>query len=458
MLDTGIDVPEVVNLVFFKMVRSKTKFWQMVGRGTRLCPDLFGLGEDKKFFYIFDYCQNLEFFSENPDATEGHVAESLRKRLFKGRLELMVELARRDDGAVGGTAVRGPAVPYQDPKTEFDVFRDARDRLHAEVSKMNLDNFVVRPKRRAVEKYRSPDAWVDLSPEGHRELADEVAGLPAELDEEPEDAKRFDLLLLNLELARLRSEPRFERLRDQVRIIAGSLEEMRAIPMIQEQMALIQDLQTDEWWEDVTVPMLEGIRRRLRLLVPLIEVRRRKPIFTDFEDQIGEGSGVILDGFGGGNQWEKFREKARVFLRAHQDHIAIQKLRRNQPLTPSDLSELERVLAESGAGGPEEIKRAKAESHGLGLFVRSLVGMDRGAAKDAFAGFLDGKPMTANQIEFVDLIINQLTEFGTMDPERLYQSPFTDLAQHGPEGLFGEAEVERLVTAIRAVQRGAEAA
>ena len=89
MLDTGIDVPEVVNLVFFKLVRSKTKFWQMIGRGTRLCPDLFGPGKDKEFFYIFDYCQNLEFFSQNPETTDGQLGESLGKRLFKARLELI---------------------------------------------------------------------------------------------------------------------------------------------------------------------------------------------------------------------------------------------------------------------------------------------------------------------------------------------------------------------------------
>src|SRR5688572_9992678 len=92
MLDTGIDVPEVVNLVFFKLVRSKTKFWQMVGRGTRLCPDLFGPGQPKEFFYLFDYCQNLEFFSQNPDTVEGGLGESLGKRLFKARLELINEL------------------------------------------------------------------------------------------------------------------------------------------------------------------------------------------------------------------------------------------------------------------------------------------------------------------------------------------------------------------------------
>ena len=129
---------------------------------------------------------------------------------------------------------------------------------------MNVDNFVVRPKRRLVEKYARGEAWKVLSREALSEMADEVAGLPTELDPEGEEAKRFDLLMLNLQLARLRAEPGFERLRDKVRDIAALLEEKSAIPMVRDQMALIQDVQTDEWWQDVTVPMLEVARRRLR--------------------------------------------------------------------------------------------------------------------------------------------------------------------------------------------------
>ena len=171
------------------------------------------------------------------------------------------------------------------------------------------------------------------------------------------------------------------RLRDQVKAIAGLLEEKSAIPMIRHQMALIQDVQTDEWWQDVTIPMLEAVRRRLRDLVKLIEKQKRKPIYTDFEDQMGAETGFALPGLGEGADFARFRIKAQAFLRAHQDHIAIQKLRMNNALTASDLSELERVLVESGVGAPEDIERAKSESQGLGLFVRSMVGMDREAAR-----------------------------------------------------------------------------
>jgi type I restriction enzyme R subunit len=456
MLDTGIDVPEVVNLVFFKLVRSKTKFWQMVGRGTRLCPDLLGPGKNKPFFYLFDYCQNLEYFSQNPETVDGALGESLGKRLFKARLELISSLDQKLDA--DGSDWREVRQVYEEPKNEAEVRREVANLLHSEVAAMNLENFVVRPKRRLIEKYGKADAWGRLSPESLNELAHEVAGLPAEIDPEAEEAKRFDLLMLRLQLSLLHSEHGFARLRDQVKAIAGLLEEKSTIPMVWQQMALIQDLQTDEWWQDVTVPMLESARRRIRGLVGLIDKQQRKPIYTDFEDEMGPETGFDLPGFAPADDFEKFRAKAQAFLRAHQDHIAIHKLRRNQPLTKADLAELERMLAEGGIGRVEEIERAIRESKGLGLFVRSLVGLDRQAAKDVLSGFIAGKRLTANQIQFVDMIVNYLTEHGAMDASLLYESPFTDVTPRGPNGLFASAEIDELMTIINNVNSTAQAA
>jgi type I restriction enzyme R subunit len=456
MLDTGIDIPEVVNLVFFKLVRSKTKFWQMVGRGTRLCPDLFGPGQDKRSFYLFDYCQNLEYFSMNPATTEGALGESLGKRLFTARLELIGELDERVGAVDGGAAVMEPGATYADPKTEPEVRRATVELLHREVAAMNLDNFVVRPQRRVVERFAKPEAWTVLSAEALSELSHEVAGLPSELEAEAEEAKRFDLLLLKLQLARLRSEPGFERLRDQVKEIASLLEEKEAIPMVREQMALIQDVQTDEWWQDVTTPMLEIVRRRLRDLVKLIERQKRKPIYTDFEDVMGGEIQVML--LGEGADYPKFRAKAQAFLRAHQHHIAIHKLRMNKALTAADLAELERMIVESGIGAAADINRAKTESQGLGLFVRSMVGMDRGAAKEALAAFLTGKMLGANQIEFINLIVDHLTQHGVMQAARLYESPFTDLSPRGPDDLFSSDQVDELMAELEKIRRSATAA
>jgi type I restriction enzyme R subunit len=194
MLDTGIDVPEVVNLVFFKLVRSKTKFWQMIGRGTRLCRDLFGPDKHKELFYVFDYCQNLEFFKQHPTATEGALGNSLGKRLFTARLELISELDKARDN-----------VAAEADTAEVILRQDVAALLRGEVAAMNLENFVVRPKRRLVERYSQADAWLELKPDALAKLAHEVAGLPAEMEPEDEEAKRFDLLLLNLQLAVLRT-------------------------------------------------------------------------------------------------------------------------------------------------------------------------------------------------------------------------------------------------------------
>jgi type I restriction enzyme, R subunit len=451
MLDTGIDVPEVVNLVFFKIVRSKTKFWQMVGRGTRLREGLFGPGQNKEFFYIFDYCGNLEFFSQDLPTTDGAVTDSLSKRLFVRRLELIGALDDRKEGD------RSTTMSLSWSKAEYELRCALATRLHAEVEAMNDGNFVVRPKRELVDRYKVAEAWETLSEQEIGELARHVAGLPSELDPEDEEAKRFDLLLLNLQLGRLETTRLFSKQRDQLEAIAALLEEKGAIPTVRDQMELILAVQTDEWWQDVTVGMLEDVRKRLRGLVRLIDRRKRTPIYTDFQDERGDEKEIELPGVVSATDFERFRAKARDFLRRHENHITVHKLRTNQPLTDSDLHELERMIAESGIGTSEDIERAKKESEGLGLFVRALVGLDREAAVKAFERFMQGRTLTGQQIEFIDMMIGHLTEHGVMDPGLLYSSPFTDFSPHGADGLFGASRAVELIAVLEEIRKRAAA-
>jgi type I restriction enzyme R subunit len=441
MLDTGIDVPEVVNLVFFKLVRSKTKFWQMIGRGTRLRKDLFGPDQDKAFFYVFDFCQNQEFFSQDAPAVEGSTGESLSARLFRARLEVV--------GGLDGRLAAGSAA---DPAAEATLRKDIAGLLRAEVAAMNADNFIVRPHRKLVETYTKPDAWETLQPSDRDDLSHHLAGLPAELDPEKLEAKQFDLVMLNLQLCIVTARPGFDRLKERVIELAAALTENKNVPAIAAELELILEVQTEAWWHDVTVAELERVRRKLRGLMHLIDKKGRAVLYTNFEDEIGEHEEIVFEKFVTADAFARFREKARQFLRAHEDHIAIHKLRTNLALTVIDLAELERMLVESGTGTPDEIAKAKQESEGLGLFVRSLVGLDRGAAQHALSGFLAGRTLTASQIEFIQVLIDNLTSTGVVDPARLYEAPYTRLSGRGVEGVFREPDVVQLIEVLEEVR------
>ncbi|MFI6822864.1 type I restriction-modification enzyme R subunit C-terminal domain-containing protein [Micromonospora sp. NPDC050187] len=444
MLDTGIDVPEVVNLVFCKPVRSKSKFLQMIGRGTRLCPDLYGPGQHKKDFLVFDFCRNFEFFNQNPEQAERKLSKSLTERLFKAQLDLIHRLDQRIPADVG------PETTADGTQSEAGLRWDLARDLHARVESIHLDNFAVRPKRKLVEYYLDFTRWHRLTPEAVDEIGGNLAGLPTERTDEDEAAKRFDLLVLRLQLGQFEAIPDYDKLRQQVQLIASTLLEQTSIPAVREQQELLHEVAGDEWWQDVTLPMLELMRRRMRGLVRLIERAKRAIVYTDFSDELGEISVVSLDDIRVGTNFERFEAKARTYLREHEDRLALQKLRRNKQLSPTDLEELERMLVASG-GGPEEIEQARRSANGLGLFIRSLVGLDREAANEAFSEFLTGRTLTANQISFIGLIIAHLTQNGVLAPERLWESPFSDIAPD-PESIFPSADVDRLVAIIDSVR------
>jgi type I restriction enzyme R subunit len=453
MLDTGIDVPQVLNLVFFKAVRSKVKFLQMIGRGTRLCPGLFAPGVDKTEFYIFDFCANFEYFNENPRGALGGLAEPLGKRLFKARLDLLSLLP---DGTLPDPH------PASDQPGGYDTLASLRvsltDELHGEVAAMNQDNFIVRTEREHVSRFASREAWEKLDDSALGDLRAHVAGLPSEREPEHITAKLFDLICLQLQLALVRSTADFIAYRDKVIELASGLEAKEAIPAVRAEFALIQDVQTEEYWKDITLPVIEHLRRHLRGLIQFIERKSSKPVYSVLTDQIGEASEITLKDFSTGINLAQYRKKVEAYIRANENHVAIAKLKHNKPLTPTDLSELERFVYESE---PVESRARFEECYGKGqslpAFIRSLVGLDRAAAKEAFGGFLDSNRYSSRQIRFVEMIIDRLTAAGVMDPGSLYEPPFTSIHHEGLDGAFEDGDADAIVSLLGEINRRAAA-
>jgi type I restriction enzyme R subunit len=238
---------------------------------------------------------------------------------------------------------------------------------------------------------------------------------------------------------------------------SAALEDQTGIPAIAQQAVLIEEIQTNQWWECVTLPLLELVRLRLRDLVQHIDKSRKAVVYSNFSDEIGDGVEHLLPQIGE-TDFARFKQKARHFLKAHEDHIVLHKLRQGKPLTPTDLSELEKMLLDAGIGEEDDIERArKMTSHGFGIFVRSIVGLERASVREAFGEFLAEGFATAAQIEFINMVIEHLTDQGVMDPALLYEPPFTDIAPTGPEKLFDEEKVTRLFTKIQAINDSAVA-
>lgn len=323
---------------------------------------------------------------------------------------------------------------------------------------MNLNNFIVRPQGEHVGRFSERKAWDRIDGDMLAELRDHVAGLPSERDPEHITAKLFDLVCLNLQLALVNGTRDFITCRDRIIEVALTLETMDAIPAVKQKLELIQEVQTEAFWKDATLPMIESVRRGLRELVKFIERKAVKPVYTVLTDEIGEAKEVGLKDFSTGINIAQYKRKVEAFIRASENHVAIAKLKHNKPLTPTDLRELERFVY--GSDVVESRKRFE-ESFGsdrpLTVFIRSLVGLDRNAAKDAFGQFLDQNRYSSQQIRFVEMIIDRLTQGGMMEPGQLYEPPFTGLHYEGLDGAFGDADADVIVGVIEEINRRAAA-
>lgn len=443
MLDTGIDVPEVVNLVFFKAVRSKVKFMQMIGRGTRLCENLFAPDEHKKEFFIFDYCSNFEYFNDNPEGAPVSTTEPLGQRLFKARLNLLSLLNAKD---------------YQTEELKA-VQQEVQQSLQNEVKSMNTDNFIVRSELEHVEHFKNDASWNNLDDLAIGTLREHISKLPNQLEAEALEAKLFDLLCYNLELAVLeQNNTAINGYANKVIEIASKLETKDNIPVVKAQIELIQEIQTAEYWKGITVPILEAMRKRIRGLVVLIEKTSSKVVYSMLDDEIGEAVLMGIPVVSSGVNLVQYRKRVESFIKANEDHITIAKLKRGLTLTPKDLSELERFVFEAQeVESKEKFEQCFGVDQSLPMFIRSLVGLDRQAVQAAFSKYLQGTTYNEKQIRFIEMVIEHLTIRGTLQPEQLYEPPFNQIHFEGIDGVFTGGDADNILNVVEAFNESAVA-
>lgn len=440
-LDTGIDVLGIVNLVFFKPVRSYTKFIQMIGRGTRLCPNLFGPNDNKKKFYIFDACGNFEYFDSNPPKSNGSETLSLDEAIFIKRLSLAENI--KDD----------------DEKLK-EYSSELKDSLHNAVKTMNRDNFIVRRYLEDVDTYSDRAIWDNLSDNDVTAITSKIAKLPTTVNEGNELNKRFDLLMLNMQLALYsHTLDKFEKYKTKLKIIANLLEGKASIPQVKKHIELICDIQTEEYWEDVTILELEEIRRKLRALVDVLDYEKQEIVYSDFTDELTQTEPSKTDR----NTPEadidrvQYEKKVKAFLKEHENEIAINKLKFNKPLTELDFQQLVKILRENAdIVGTEDKFKALIGDLGLGEFIRKVIGLESSEIELVFAQYLDKNTFNVNQIRFIEQIIAYLKINGTMlNLGSLFESPFIDMNSDSIYGVFSSNDVNNIVSLIKEINENA---
>ena len=402
MLDTGIDVPEVLNLVFFKKVMSKAKFWQMIGRGTRLCTGLLD-GKDKSKFYIFDFCGNFEFFrmsSGKPTANQ----MALQGAIFNLKAQIVFKLQD---------------IIYQ--TDDLIAFRKSLvSEMVAKVRELNKENFAVKQHLKYVELYANEENYVSLTYEDTLTIKEELAPLIIP-DGDEASAVRFDALMYGIELAYLAGKGYGRHRSDLFKKVSG-IASVANIPEISAKSELINKILHTDYLDNCGINEFEHIRESLRNLMKYIP-RGGDTYNTHFEDDILSVDWVEsqLEN----DDLKNYKAKAEFYVRQHQNNNAIAKLKGNVPLTKDDIAELEKILW-SEVGTKEEYT-AEYGDKPLGEFVREIVGLDMKATKEAFAEFLGNANLDSRQIYFVNQIIEYIVHNGMLkDLSVLQDAPFTD--------------------------------
>ena len=410
MMDTGIDVPECVNLVFFKKVRSKTKFWQMIGRGTRLCPGLEcvdikdGEYTDKRRFFIFDYCGNFEYFRENTKGFEATETKSLTEAIFIKKVRLIVCLQTSAFSDIGYQAFRNELIQG----------------CHSQVSVLNPNIISIKLKLRYLEKYSDISIYNILSECDKSELIKHIAPLVF-LDDTDEAAKRFDNFIYGMMLAQIEAMPAFDRAKKVLSKTALLLEKKASIPQVKAKLNIIKSINTDEFWESNDILAFEKIRQELRELIKFLDKESGRMIYTNLNDTVlNDQIGVAMPT---ADDFTDYRIKVNRYVIENKNTLAIHKLIHNIPLQAGDYQELERILTVE-LGSREDYQREYGDTP-FGLLVRKIAKLNREAAALAFADFINSQSLNLPQIEFVNKIIMHVEQNGYMDDLKdLINPPF----------------------------------
>ena len=409
MLDTGVDVPEILNLVFFKPVKSKIKFWQMIGRGTRLCKDLFGVGQDKKEFYIFDYCKNFEFFSENPKGIEANTQISLTERIYGYKLDLIVELQN---------------LKYQND----EMFKNYREELIQEfieeINKLNKESFLVKAKVNYIEQFSKKDNWVYISTIDLADIKENLIPLFISSDEN-ESAKRFDNLLYQLQVKRIRTE-KTGRCENAIIETVSELEKLGTVPQVKEKQELILKVAETDYLKDADFWKVEEIRKELRNLIQFIDPYNRPPVYIDIEDTLNDIDEEYVY-VSTGNNFTNYRKKLEKFLTGNLENSIIWKIRHNIRLTELEKENLEKILFEE-LGSNKEYAETFGDTNVIKA-VRNIVGLDKSVASDIFYKYINENRLNMKQIQFVKLLVDYVVKNGTIEMEKLTEQPFNNVGQ-----------------------------
>lgn len=436
MLDTGIDIPEILNLVFFKKVRSYAKFWQMIGRGTRLCPDLLGEGLDKERFLIFDFCNNFEYFRVNTNGSETGIQETLCEKIYNTKTLICREL-------------QSPVFTKDEPYTIYR--KELVSGQHKAVVELDNNSFMVKRHMRYVEKFRELSNWNSLETVEVSEIKEHVSPL-IKPKKDDELARRFDYLMYSIKLGILQSK----NVQTPITIVIHTAEQLSAkysIPQVEKQREIIESVQTPEFWEDVTIMELDTVRIALRDLLQYLDKHVRPIYYTNYTDTIvdmKEGE-ALYDS----SDLKDYRKKVEFYLKEHENSLCVYKLRNNKKLTATDLKALEKILWEE-LGTKSDYQKEYGDTP-VGHLVRKIVGVDRGAVNEAFSEFLTEQRLNVNQIRFVNLIVDYIVANGNIDDNKaLMEEPFRSVGSITTLFKDDMGTAKRIMEVVAEIKRNSE--